>query len=191
MSKSVQKEPREGLKIFRALMVLSSMSPLFILWAIRGNSILPDTWLIPICGMMIIIPNGALWLRWRHLKTENVRYEVVIGGSEDHRVHLLAYLFTTLLPLYPLEITTDRDLIAMIVALVFIVFLFWHLNLHYMNLIFAIFGYRVFTVHPPLDDNPYTGKNSFVLISRRRILREGDRIITLPISDFVHMEETS
>ena len=33
---------REGLKAARLLMVLSSISPLFILWAIRGNSLIPD-----------------------------------------------------------------------------------------------------------------------------------------------------
>jgi hypothetical protein len=31
------------------------------------------------------------------------------------------------------------------------VFLFWHLNLHYMNLLFAALGFRVFTVYPPAD----------------------------------------
>jgi hypothetical protein len=33
---------REGLRAARLLMVLSSISPLFILWAIRGNSLIPD-----------------------------------------------------------------------------------------------------------------------------------------------------
>lgn len=33
---------REGLKAARLLMVLSSISPLFILWAIRGNCLVAD-----------------------------------------------------------------------------------------------------------------------------------------------------
>ena len=36
----------EGLKAARVLMVLSSISPLFILWAIRGNNLIPDRWFI-------------------------------------------------------------------------------------------------------------------------------------------------
>jgi len=40
MSTTLGKTRGEGLKIARLLMVLSSISPLFVLWAIRGNSIL-------------------------------------------------------------------------------------------------------------------------------------------------------
>jgi len=32
----------EGLRVARLLMVLSSISPLYILWAIRGNSLIID-----------------------------------------------------------------------------------------------------------------------------------------------------
>ena len=35
----------EGLKTARLLMVLSSILPLFILWAIRGNRLIPDHYL--------------------------------------------------------------------------------------------------------------------------------------------------
>ena len=58
----------EGLKAARLLMVLSSISPLFILWAIRGNSLVPDRWFIGFCILMVIVPNAFLWLRIRTAK---------------------------------------------------------------------------------------------------------------------------
>ena len=54
---------REGLKAARLLMVLSSISPLFILWAIRGNSLVPDRYFIGFCALMVFVPNAFLWLR--------------------------------------------------------------------------------------------------------------------------------
>jgi hypothetical protein len=74
-------------------------------------------------------------------------------------------------------------------ALGFIVFLFWHLNLHYMNILFASLGFRVFTVYPPADRNNLSGSQSWVLITRRVHVSEGERIIAYRISDTVYLDE--
>lgn len=57
----------EGLSIARLLMVLSSISPLFILWAIRGANVkgLPEWCFLAFCALMIVVPNGFLWWRVR------------------------------------------------------------------------------------------------------------------------------
>jgi len=57
-----------------------------------------------------------------------------------------------------------------------------------MNLIFAAFGYRVFTVYPPADGNPLTGKTRQALITRRVSLASGDRIVAYRLSDTVYLE---
>ena len=116
---------------------------------------------------MVVVPLFFLWGRIRKAKRDDDVRHLTIGASEDHRYHLLAYLFAILLPFYRQDINSWRDLSAFIAALVFIVFLFWHLNLHYMNLIFALLGYRIFNVHPLEDANPHSGKASWILISRR------------------------
>ena len=178
----------EGLKLVRFLMVLSSLSPLFILLAVRGNSLFPDIYFIGACAFMVIVPTTFLLWRIHTARRENDKRELTIGASEDHRSHVLVYLFATLLPFYREEVATYRDLMAIILALAFIVFLFWHLNLHYMNVIFAIFGYRVFTVSPPQDENPYTGREPFILITRRRNLSPNDLLVAHRLSDTVYME---
>jgi hypothetical protein len=178
----------EGLKAARLLMVLSSISPLFILWAIRGNSLIPDRWFIGFCALMVIVPNAFLWLRMRTARMQADKRELTVGTADDHRDHILVYLFAMLLPIYSEELGNWRYFGASFAALAFIVFLFWHLNLHYMNLVFAGLGYRVFTVYPPADGNPLTGRSRQALITRRVSLASGDRIAGYRLSDTVYLE---
>jgi hypothetical protein len=178
----------QGLKTARLLMVLSSISPLFVLWAIRGSSLLPDRWLVGGCGALVVLPNLFLWWRLRTAQKNDEKRTVTVGQAEDHRDHILVYLFAMLLPFYSEEISTWRYLSSTLAALMFIVFLFWHLNLHYMNLFFAIKGYRVFTITPPDDGNPLTGRESFVLITRRVWLRPNQQLSAYLLSETVYME---
>ena len=182
--------PREGLKIARLLMVLSSISPLFILWAIRGNSLVPDEYFIGACALMVAAPNGFLWLRLRTAKNQKDKREITVGKADDHRDHILVYLFAMLLPFYSEDLGSWRYFGSSVAALAFVIFLFWHLNLHYMNLLFAWFGYRVFTVYPPNDDNPITGKTSLAIITKRACLASGERFVAYRLSDTVYMEVT-
>ncbi len=180
--------PSEGLKAARLLMILSSISPLFVLWAIRGTSLIPDLYFIIFCTAMVILPNGFLGLRIRTARRLEETREITVGRAEDHRDHLLVYLFAMLLPFYEAVISTWRDFIAVLAALGFIVFLFFHLNLHYMNLLFAVRRYHVFTVYPPEDDNPLTGRDGQVLITRRTAMSPGEKLVAYRISDTVYIE---
>ena len=76
----------------------------------------------------------------------------------------------------------------MITALMFIVFSLWHLNLHYLNVWFALFGYRAFMISPPPDDNPYTGREPYVLITYRRYLASHDCLTAYRLSGTVYLE---
>lgn len=191
MNRHIVQGNKEGLKAARLLMVLSSVSPLFILWAIRGNSLLPDPWFISFCALMVIVPNTFLWLRIRTAKKQSDKRAIVVGTADDHRDHILVYLFAMLLPFYSEEINSWRDFGATLAALGFIVFLFWHLNLHYMNLLFAVKGYRVFTICPPIGGNPFAGRTRHALITRRVSLTQGERIIAYRLSNTVYLEDES
>lgn len=183
-----QQLPAEGMKTARLFMVMSSFSPLFILWAIRGNGLIPEHCFIGFCAFMVILPNLVLWLRYCAACKEKDTGVINVGRVEDHRDHLLVYLFAMLLPFYTADLTSLRELLAALAALGFVVYLFWHLNLHYMNIIFAIKGYRVFTIYPPVTDNPIAGKQSQVLITRRVVILPGEHIIAYSLSDNVYFE---
>ncbi len=182
---------KEGLKAARFLMVLSSVSPLFVLWAIRGTEIVPDAYFLTFCVLMVIVPNAFLWLRIATSKTNNDKRELVVGVAEDHREHLLVYLFAMLLPFYADTLATWRALVAALAGLAFILFMFWHLNLHYMNILFAIFGYRVFSLYPRDDGNALSGRLNYVVITPRVSLLPGERITVHRISDTVYFEARS
>ncbi len=188
MPPSVSTTHSEGLKAARLLMVLSSISPLFILWAIRGNRLLPDPLFIGLCAFLVIAPNAFLWLRIHTARNQADKRELTVGTADDHRDHILVYLFAMLLPFYSTDIGTWRNFWATLAALAFIVFLFWHLNLHYMNMLFAFCGLRVFTVDPPTDGNALTGKTRKAVITRRVSLVSGDRIVAYRLSDTVYLE---
>lgn len=180
---------KEGLPGARLMMVLSSISPLFILWAIRGNTVFPEIWFLSFCGIMVIGPNLFLWQRVKIAKGRKDRREIVAGHAEDHRDHLLVYLFAMLLPLYSMSIDGCRDFASILVAIAFIVFLFWHLNMHYMNIFWAFRNYRIFTVTPVKDDNPLSGKAPWVLITYRTHIEPGEKIFAYRLSRSVFLEE--
>src|SRR5262249_19067558 len=95
-------------------------------------------------------------------------------------------LFAMLIPLYDANVGSLRDAAATIIAFVFIVFLFWHLNLHYMNVLFALFGYRVFTIRPLAS--AIGGREPFVLLTTRSSLPAGVQVDAYRISDTVYFE---
>lgn len=178
----------EGLPLARFCMVLASLSPLFLLWAVRGISGIPDRVLIPVCISFIVLPNLVLCGRlFFARKARDVQIKTV-GTAEDHRDHLLVYLFAVLLPLWNTGLDGVRNLAAAIVALAFIIFLFWHLNLHYMNIVFAMLDYRVFSVHPPNGGSSISGQEVFVLITKRSSLPAGSKLSAYRISNHVFWE---
>jgi hypothetical protein len=117
----------EGLSLARLIMVLGSISPLFILWAIRGtcqvptapcpslsatvqmqkeSCLVPNIYFVSVCCAFIVLPNAFLLLRrWTAHKHRDAR-EIVVGKAEDHRDHLLVYLFAMLLPFYASNLAT-------------------------------------------------------------------------------------
>ncbi len=182
-------ERREGLRTARFIMVMSSISPLFILWAIRGTHLIKSWIFLSLCGLLVLAPNAYIFIRLWVAKSQNERRSIVIGRSEDHRDHLLVYLFAMLLPFYTTSLGNWREFSATLVAVGFIVFLFWNLNLHYMNILFAFLGYRIFTIYPANDGNPYSGIEPFVLITRRSMLPQKLEIKPYRLSDSVYWED--
>lgn len=180
----------EGLKFARLLMALSTLAPLFVLMAIKGNSFFPEKYLLIACFLLVTIPIFSL--RWRiHVaETQNDVRALSVGHAKNHSSQVLVYLFSILLPFYVEDIGSYRDLVAMVVALSIIVFLFYRLNLHYLNIWFVISRYNVFTVQSPEDGNPYTGREDFIIITKKKTLLSGERVNVLRISNGIYMEKS-
>ena len=181
---------KEGLRIARLLMVLSSFSPLFILWALRGTGAVADPVLIPLCIALVVLPNAVLWLRIMIARKRDDTSSLVPSKVSDQKEHIIVYLFAMLVPLYDANIGTLRDFAAVGVAFAFIVFVFWKLNLHYVNLIFALFGYNVFTLtvlRSSGQGQPHEA--TVVVLSRKGMLLADCQINAYRISDSVYLEK--
>jgi hypothetical protein len=170
----------EGLGFVRLVLVWSSLSPVFLLWSIRGVDAVDDAVWIPTCLVLFVLPTTILyWVFSRARKSENVK-TIDVVSARDQREHLLTYLFAMLIPLFDVNLGGVRDIVAVAFALAFVMFLFWHMRLHYMNLIFAIWGYRIYTVEAKIGtkerDREQPRLVTFAVISRRHYLPEGSAL---------------
>ena len=178
----------EQLRLLRLCMVMVSFAPLFLLVAIRGNEVVDDRWTWLACSLLISIPLALSLIRmtlvWRNDATE----KIVVGEAEDSRSHVLGYLFATMLPFYRSSIDQWRDLIALAIALGFILLLFWCLRWHYVNWLLLALGYRVYTVTPPKDPDGLGRRTPWVVITRRTRPLAGERFYAKRVSDTVCWE---
>ena len=178
----------ERFRLIRFFMVLSSISPIFILLAIRGSDFVEGYYFEVICIFLAVFANVALVLRIRTSKQKEGPQTRRVGKTENHSYHVIMYLIAVLLPFYRQDLDALREVITIVAALTIVVFLFWRFNLHYMNLYFVIRGYRVFTISPPENSGPYDTKDSWMLITRRTNLLSED-LIVYRISDTIYLEE--
>ena len=177
---------RQGLGFWRLCAVVAGFAPLFVLLAVRGNSVIPGAWYVSICLVLAVLPMVFLVLRFFVAYRYTAPRQIQVGTVENSNSHTLGYLFATLLPFYRQELATAWDLAAIVIALAFIIFLFWHLNLHYLNIFLAVFRYRAYTVYPPDDGNPFTSRVPVVVLTRRHYLAPGNVIQGYRLSDTLY-----
>lgn len=168
---------QEGLGGIRFLLVWSSLSPVFLLWAIRGVEKISDWVWVPVCIAIFALPTILIWSFFQRARSQENYKTITVHSAKDQREHLLTYLFAMMIPLFDANLGGYRDLAAIFIALIFVIFLFWHMRLHYMNLIFAVCGYRIFTVEA-ISGTEVRGSDSsrlvtYAVLSRRHNLTSG------------------
>lgn len=177
--------------MLRLVFVLSSIAPLFVLWAVKGITLISDPWFLSACALLAVLPTLLVLLREQRARVQRHVRQITVERYEDQRNHILVYLFAILLPFYRQDVTGWRDLSALIAALVFVVFLFWHLKLHYLNIVFAIRGYHTFTIYPAEATTKYARREGCVLVTRRSNLAMGESIVALRLAHDLYFEEDS
>jgi hypothetical protein len=191
--------PAEGLVVYRCLMIVGSFAPLFILLAIRGVPMIADPKLgaVPVmpaslflwgCVALAIVPTLIIFFRVRKAIKANDTRTIIAGEVTDNREHLLIYLFALILPLYQNSYSGIRDVWAAAVLVLFVFFILYHLSLHYMNLLFALLGYRVYTVRMGDSSNSFSGQCPFVVLSKRHDIPKQTKLLVHRISDTVYIE---
>ncbi|MCC6351912.1 MAG: hypothetical protein IT202_05315 [Fimbriimonadaceae bacterium] len=182
------KDRKEGLQFIRLMMVLGSLSPLFILWAIAGVKDIPDNYLVATCIAFAILPGLFILLR-EQIATKEKDFKVIeIHNATDDSANVLVYLFTIAVPLFSVNLESMRSKFAMLGLVVFVIYMYLHLRLFFMNPLYAVRGYRVFTIEPPADGDGIGTRETLIVLSRRRILAGGSKLSTLRLSDTVFLE---
>lgn len=180
-------DEKEGLGFFRTILVINSFAPVFLLWAIRGINCIENKYLIPACIGLIVIPYAILFMRLHFAKKSNDTAQIVVDNYDNHKDQILVYLVAMLIPLYDANIGTARDVAATITALALIIFIFIHLNLHYVNIIFALKGYKVYTIQKA--SATISGDTPIILLSKKNSLKLGKTIIATRISNTVYIDD--
>lgn len=169
-----------NMDFMRLMLVLACMAPLFILMAIRGIAIVPWEFYCPIFLALAAVPNFYLIMRmWAAVKA-NDRKLISISRYTDNREHLITYIFALLLPLFQTSVSTLSDLYAGLCALIFVVYIFGHMELYYMNLFFSLAGYRVFTIH---SSGGFSADH--VLITKKKSLNNVGNLTPIRVTDFL------
>ncbi len=182
------KDRREGLQFIRLMMVLGSLSPLFILWAIAGMKDIPDNLLVAMCIGLAILP-GLLVLRREQVARRDKDIKLInVQTASDDSANVLVYLFTIAVPLFSVNLDSMRAKYAMLGLVVFVIYMYLHLRLFFMNPIYALRGYRVFTIHPPDDHDGIGTREALIVLSRRRTIAGKAKLHTLRLSDTVFLE---
>ncbi len=179
---------RKKIDAFLLLITLSDISPLFILWAIRGNSLIPDRYFICLCAVFGTLPHVLLWLYICMVRKHKVTYIITAGSVYDYYDNAMVYIFVMLLPLYSGYVVTLRDMVAMLTAVSMVVFIFWYIKIQPMNILFSMLGYRMLTVAPPDGENGPKGSTQYILTAKRNGLASGERITAYSLSNTVYIE---
>ena len=166
-------------------MVIGGFSPLFIILTIRGSSLIPDFITVPLCFLIVFIPNAIIFWRISIIKKQKDRSKLTISEIKEQNDSIIIYLFAMLLPLFEASLSSYRDILAIIIAIIFLIFVFWYLDLHYINLFFLIFGYNVFIVTKKYDD---ISEEKVTFLSKKNILQKGE-ISASRISNFVFIDK--
>lgn len=166
----------DGLPFVRFILVWSSLSPVFILWAIRGTKAVDACIFTVACLVLFLAPTLVLWAFWARAVANDTVRDIKVLKAEDPKDHVLTYLFAMLIPLFQSNLDDLRQLAVAVVAFGMIMFLFWHMKLHYMNFVFAVLQYNIFTVKVDAGVSASGPKppSTWVVISRRAAIREGE-----------------
>lgn len=175
---------KDSYQVLRLIFVWGSFAPLFVLWAIRGINPsvgIPANWFLGAMAILALLPNLLLMIRWRLAESKKISATAVVVSATDNREHLIVYLIALMLPLYDANLSSAREVVAVLAAFLIIMLMFWRSNLHYLNLFFALFGYRVFTLR--CQSNNGGSDKLIVLLTKRDSIHEGVRVEGYMLSD--------
>lgn len=174
--------------------LLTEELPLFLLaavplWFVSGADTIASLYVAAFLSATVLAPGMLLWQRVRVTKKHQDKREIVIGRVRGQGMSALFATLEWAVVVSILLLLHGSWLGFLVVASMGFILGFLGFNLRFPNLHFIVRGYRVFTVSPPLDNNPVTGTRSLMLITRRHKMQRGARLIAYRLTNDVYLEE--
>lgn len=179
----------EGFGALRLLLVLSSLFPVFVLFAIRGQSPLPECYHLLMMLALATAPTAILAIRIAVAKRNDEIVPLAIGTATSHQSSIISYLLALLLPFVGIATSDWRGFAASMATVVFVVIVLWLMKVHYLNVIFGLLNRTVFEVLPPDCNNPFSDRNARFIVTWRTELSDCKSINALRITDTVYWEK--
>lgn len=158
----------------RVLLVLGGMSPLFILWAIRGSPLIQDKYFVSGCLIAFTVSNAYIPVLIVATKRAKVPRRVTVDRVDDRRSDVLAYLFAMMLPFYTVSLESWRDVTASAVAFMFVLCLFVGLRLHFLNFWLIVFGFHCYSTTTLRSEFSDVKTAELIILTRNGGLSQGD-----------------
>lgn len=165
------------------MLVIASLSPVFIVWAVLGNPKIPDNYFIPACSLFVTVPHLIILYRIKAAKRQNNFVTKKVYNSKDSKEQLLTYFLPLVLPLMAVSFQSWRAFSATIVVFIIMAFASWHLEIYYLNIFFAIFGYRIYQIN-----SDGTQPSTQVLITKRSYIPDDETIHALHLGANIFYE---
>lgn len=177
-------EEERGLKFLRFSLLISSISPVFILLAIKGISLPNDMWnnVFRISLFLIAILSFVpLAIRYNEARKESPIDKNVSSNIKPCTEEYSTYIISIALPLCQNDISNTNDLIYCIAMLSIVIFIFYIFNLYYLNIFFYMFNYRLYKI---INEN-----ETFVLISNKKIKKlENTSVKTIKLTNSTFLD---
>lgn len=181
---------KEGFVVLRLGLVLWALSPVFFIWAIRGSAVVNQMWLCGLAATTILLPAMIFWWRLRQAKSSSSGgdiEELTVKRLTDRREHLLSYLFPLVMSSWEFDFKSPRELIACLCVMLFTGIAFWHLQLTYVNLWFAITGFR--SVQVERNSSTNHPLRPVILLTRCTRLSEGDTVDAYRVTNSLYLHK--
>jgi hypothetical protein len=180
-------QPKNDLTFFRGMMILASLSPVFLVWAIVGMDKISDWYFISSCVLAVAIPHLIIFRMISVALKTRTEKQITIETAKDAKEHLLTYFMPLVLPVMAVTFSTWRGFAATLFLFSIMAFASWHLRVFYINVFFALFGYRIFKITQP--ENPLSHSiDERILISKRTQLDKGTVLSAVNLGGNVYYE---
>jgi hypothetical protein len=115
--------------------------------------------------------------------------ELTVRRLTDRREHLLSYLFPLVMSSWQFDFKSSRELIACLFVMLFTGIAFWHLQLTYVNLWFAIAGFRSVQVERNSACNHPL--RPVILLTRCTRLSENDTVEAYRLTNSLYLHKSA